>query len=92
MVTAARIAFGGMAGIPARAPACEAALVGRSWSEETIEVAVEALAQDYTPLTDVRGSSIYRQTVAANLLRRLWARHANPEEPVSVLSEALSDG
>ncbi|MEP7005313.1 MAG: xanthine dehydrogenase small subunit [Sphingomonas bacterium] len=91
-VTAARIAFGGMAGIPARASACEAALVGQSWSEATIEAAVQALAQDYTPLTDVRGSSAYRQTVAGNLLRRLWSHHANPEEPVSVLSEALSDG
>jgi xanthine dehydrogenase small subunit len=91
-VTTARIAFGGMAGIPARARACEAALVGQSWSEETIEAAVQALAQDYTPLTDVRGSSAYRQAVAGNLLRRLWAHYANPEEPVSVLSEALSDG
>jgi xanthine dehydrogenase small subunit len=91
-VATARIAFGGMAGIPARASACEAALVGQSWSEATIDAAVQALAQDYTPLTDVRGSSAYRQTVAGNLLRRLWAQYANPDEPVSVLSEALFDG
>jgi len=91
-VSTARIAFGGMAGIPARAPACEAALIGQSWSEATIEAAVQALAQDYTPLTDVRGSSAYRQTVAGNLLRRLWTEHARPDEPVSVLSEALANG
>ncbi|MEO6218089.1 MAG: xanthine dehydrogenase small subunit [Sphingomonas sp.] len=91
-VAAARIAFGGMAGVPARASACEAALTGQSWSEATIDAAAQALAEDYTPLTDVRGSSAYRQAVAGNLLRRLWSRYANPEEPVSVLSEVLSDG
>jgi xanthine dehydrogenase small subunit len=91
-VSTARIAFGGMAGIPARAQACEAAMIGQSWSEATIDAAVLALAQDYTPLTDVRGSSTYRQAVAGNLLRRLWAEHAHPDEPVSVLSEALSNG
>ena len=91
-VTTARIAFGGMAGIPARASACEVALIGQSWSEATIEAAVQTLAQDYTPLTDVRGSSAYRQAVAGNLLRRLWTHYANPGEPVSVLSEALSNG
>ncbi|MEO6217920.1 MAG: xanthine dehydrogenase small subunit [Sphingomonas sp.] len=91
-VTTARIAFGGMAGIPARAKACEAVLIGQSWSEATIDAAVQALAQDYTPLSDVRGSSAYRQAVAGNLLRRLWSHYAYPEEPVSVLSEALSNG
>jgi xanthine dehydrogenase small subunit len=89
-VTAARIAFGGMAGIPARAPACEAALIGQPWSEATIEAATRALAADYTPLSDARGSSGYRLTAAANLLRRLWAEQSG--EPVSVLDAALLDG
>ncbi len=71
-VTEARIAFGGMAGIPARAPACEAALTGKPWSEAAIEAAVEALAQDYQPLSDLRGSAEYRLAAAANLVRGLW--------------------
>jgi xanthine dehydrogenase small subunit len=71
-VAEARIAFGGMAGIPARAPACEAALTGRPWSEASIESAAEALAQDYQPLTDLRGSAGYRLAAAANLVRGLW--------------------
>ncbi|HEY5711425.1 MAG TPA: xanthine dehydrogenase small subunit [Allosphingosinicella sp.] len=82
VVREARIAFGGMSGIPARAPGCEAALIGRAWNEETIEAAARALAGDYTPLDDLRGSAAYRSKVAANLLRRLWAEQA---EPVSVL-------
>ena len=82
VVREARIAFGGMAGIPARAPGCEAALAGRAWSAETVETAAQALAGDYEPLDDLRGSAAYRRKVAANLLRRLWAEQS---EAVSVL-------
>ena len=70
-VAEARIAFGGMAGIPERARACEAALTGKPWSEEAIEVAAEALRQDYRPLSDLRGSAEYRLAAAANLVRGL---------------------
>jgi xanthine dehydrogenase small subunit len=72
MVAEARIAFGGMAGIPARAPACEAALTGKPWSEATIEAAALAIADDYRPLSDLRGSAEYRLAAAANLVRGLW--------------------
>jgi xanthine dehydrogenase small subunit len=89
VVTQARIAFGGMAGTPARAHACEAALVGQPWSEATVEAACAALSQDYAPLSDVRGSSAYRLTAAANLLRRIWAETLYPDEPMSVLDPAL---
>jgi xanthine dehydrogenase small subunit len=70
-IAEARIAFGGMAEIPARAPACEAALTGGRWSEATFEAAAEALAQDYQPLSDLRGSARYRLAAAANLVRGL---------------------
>ena len=82
MVTEARVAFGGMAAIPARAPGCEAALTGQAWTEATVEAAAQALARDYDPLDDLRGSAAYRRKVAANLLRRIWAEQT---EPVSVL-------
>ena len=70
-VAEARIAFGGMAGIPARAPACEAALTGKPWSEATVEAAAQAIAEDYQPLSDLRGSAGYRLAAAANLVRGL---------------------
>jgi xanthine dehydrogenase small subunit len=89
IVTQARIAFGGMAGIPARAPQAETALTGQPWNETNVETAAEALARDYAPLSDLRGSSAYRVTVAANLLRRLWIQQASGE-PMSVLE--LADG
>jgi len=89
VVREVRVAFGGMAAIPARAPGCEAALTGKPWNEETVEAAARALAEDYNPIDDLRGSAAYRRKVAANLLRRLWAERS---EPVSVLSVGTLDG
>ncbi|MBV9930464.1 MAG: xanthine dehydrogenase small subunit [Alphaproteobacteria bacterium] len=76
-VVEARVAFGGMAGIPARAPACEAALTGKPWCEATFAEAAAALAEDYRPLSDLRGSAAYRLTVAANLVRSLGLEREN---------------
>jgi xanthine dehydrogenase small subunit len=68
----ARIAFGGMAATPKRAKAVEAELVGKPWSEETIEAAIAAFAVDYQPITDMRASADYRLLAAQNLLRRFF--------------------
>jgi xanthine dehydrogenase small subunit len=83
MVTAARIAFGGMAGIPKRAAAVEAALIGQPWGLATVQAALPAFAQDFTPLSDMRASSAYRLETAANLLIRYV--HDLNGMPVSVL-------
>jgi xanthine dehydrogenase small subunit len=71
-VREARIAFGGMAATPRRAALAEAALNGKPWSEEQLAIAMDALAQDYQPLSDMRASSAYRMKTAQNLLRRFW--------------------
>jgi len=71
-VASARIAYGGMAAVPARARHAEAALVGRSWSQETIEAAATALAGDFTPISDMRASADYRLRAAGQLLRRFY--------------------
>jgi xanthine dehydrogenase small subunit len=79
VVTSARIAFGGMAATPKRAAACEAALVGRLWNRTTIHAAVEALASDFTPLTDARASAAYRTLAAGNMLRKVFIESARPD-------------
>ncbi|MGI0528291.1 xanthine dehydrogenase small subunit [Rhizobium giardinii] len=66
------IAYGGMAGTPKRAENAEAVLKGAEWNDATIEAAMDALASDYTPLTDWRASADYRLLVAKNLLRRFY--------------------
>ncbi len=70
-VSAARIAYGGMASTPRRAPAAEAALAGKPWAAETVAAAKAALAYDFAPIADFRAGAEYRRTVAANLLDRL---------------------
>jgi xanthine dehydrogenase small subunit len=67
-----RLAFGGMAAIVKRAAKAEAALRGRPWNEASVRAAMAALADDFTPLTDLRASATYRQRAAANLLYRFW--------------------
>lgn len=71
-VTDAKLAYGGMAGIPKRAANAEAALVGQPWTEETVRAAMAAYGQDFTPLTDMRASSAYRLETAANMLLRYF--------------------
>lgn len=71
-ITAARITFGGMAATTARASGCEAALLGRTWTQHTVEAAMQALDTDYTPMSDMRASAAYRQTLARNLLYRFY--------------------
>jgi xanthine dehydrogenase small subunit len=71
-VAEARVAFGGMAAMPKRAAAVEAALRGRPWSEATVRAAQDCLDRDFTPISDHRGSAWYRREVARNLLLGFW--------------------
>jgi xanthine dehydrogenase small subunit len=70
VVTRARIAFGGMAGIPRRAAAVEAALLGRAFTPATAAALKPEFARDFRPLSDLRASAGYRLEAAANLLVR----------------------
>ncbi|WP_264786466.1 FAD binding domain-containing protein, partial [Gluconobacter cerinus] len=72
IITSVRLAYGGMAATPKRAANAEAALLGRRWDEATLDAARAAIAQDFTPLTDMRATDWYRRTVAANLLTRFF--------------------
>ena len=76
VVTAARIAFGGMAGTPKRAAHVEAALVGHPWTEGTIEGAIARFSDDFTPLSDMRASADYRLSAAQNMLVRYYHERA----------------
>jgi xanthine dehydrogenase small subunit len=77
-----RMAFGGMAATPRRAGNAEAALL-----KDGFDAARAALATDFQPLDDWRGTAAYRLQVAINLLHRLELRLADPRRPVEV--EAL---
>ena len=71
-ITQARIAFGGMAGIPKRATHVENAILNKPFTLETLHSALPAFGADFQPLTDMRASSTYRLTTAQNLLIRYF--------------------
>jgi xanthine dehydrogenase small subunit len=84
-----RIALGGMAAIPKRAPAAEAALAGAPLADDAFVAAAAALARDYQPLTDMRATAAYRLDAAgACLLKAGFAFQDRPvrlpETPVEV--------
>lgn len=71
-ISACRIAYGGMAAIPQRARLTEEILVGRSWDESSVSMAMATMASDFTPMSDMRASAVYRATTARNLLFRFF--------------------
>ena len=87
-VTAARLAYGGMAGVPKRAAAAEAALIAQPWTRATVEAAMAAMERDFAPLTDWRASAGYRMRVAQNLLLRYFVETAEPGTATDVLELA----
>lgn len=73
LITTARIAFGGMAGIPKRAKRVEAMLIGRPFDRETVMAALPAFADDFAPMSDMRASATYRLKTAQNMALRYVA-------------------
>lgn len=67
-----KIAYGGLAAVPKRALYCEARLGGLEWNEETVQIAIDALNEDFSPITDMRSTADYRQKVCGNLLKRFY--------------------
>jgi xanthine dehydrogenase small subunit len=74
-VTHARLALGSVGPVPLRLPSVEAALIGRPIHSS----AADAVAQDITPIDDIRSTADYRRTVATRIVRSWLKREA--EEP-----------
>jgi len=89
-VATARLAYGGMAGIPKRAAQAEAALVGQRWTEAVVRAAMAALEQDFTPLTDMRASAGYRMQGAKNLLLKYFIERTQPATATRLVGAAAA--
>ncbi len=77
IVADARIAFGGMAGIPKRASNTERAIIGASIKDiATWRAGAEAIERDFEPMSDHRASAEYRMRVARNLVIKAMAEIA----------------
>ncbi|OUR78629.1 xanthine dehydrogenase small subunit [Alphaproteobacteria bacterium 46_93_T64] len=73
-----RICYGGMAGTPHRAAKSEQYLQGKDWTLENVQIAMTAMAEDYTPMSDMRASQDYRMLAAQNLLKKFFIETTDP--------------
>ncbi len=72
VVRHASIGVGGVAATPVRAHKTQAALLGQPWSPATVQQAMQALRDEFSPISDMRASAAYRTAVLGNLLQRFW--------------------
>lgn len=72
-----RISYGSVAPIPVRARHAEEILLGSRPGRVVSNEARQALAEDITPIDDIRSDRVYRMTVAGNLLTQ-FLNSANP--------------
>jgi Xanthine dehydrogenase, iron-sulfur cluster and FAD-binding subunit A len=87
-ISEARVAFGGMAGIPKRAKAIEEKLRGLSLNDtHGWQSAAEAVSKDFTPLTDLRASAAYRSRVAGNLVVKAIAEIAGVSPGITRIAD-----
>jgi xanthine dehydrogenase small subunit len=78
IICAARLAYGGVAAVPARALRAEAALVGKPFTPDGAQAALAALPGTFTPMSDFRASQAYRETLIVNLLAKFFALGGAP--------------
>jgi aerobic carbon-monoxide dehydrogenase medium subunit len=70
VISDARLAFAGLSDVPVRATAAEDLLVGERPSAGLFDEAARRATDDVDPPDDLHGSSDYRKTVAAVVVRR----------------------
>jgi carbon-monoxide dehydrogenase medium subunit len=70
VISDARLAFAGVSDVPVRAAAAEELLAGERPSAELFDEAARRATTDLDPPADLQGSSDYRKTVAAAVVRR----------------------
>ncbi|PRP95121.1 xanthine dehydrogenase small subunit [Enhygromyxa salina] len=85
-ITRARLAYGGVAATPARALDAERALIGRTWTRETVASVAALVTAAFTPMSDHRGSADYRVAMCARLLEKFFHettdnRRIGPQPP-----------
>lgn len=65
-----RLAFGAVAPVPLRARSIEVLLAGRELEDSLVEEAVQLVADEISPITDIRATAAYRSHMCRVMLRR----------------------
>jgi xanthine dehydrogenase small subunit len=87
-VMQASIGVGGVAATPVRAVKTESALIGQTWTQETVQQAMAVLREEFKPISDMRASAAYRTQVLGNLLQRFWLE-SQGQQDINLESFAL---
>jgi len=69
-VTAARVAYGGVAAVPLRVKQAEDELIGHAWNHAALRRAQRAIERTLQPMSDHRGSAAYRLALTQSLLEK----------------------
>jgi xanthine dehydrogenase molybdopterin binding subunit/xanthine dehydrogenase small subunit len=91
VITAARLAYGGVAATPARALKVEAALLGGNIGDASSDELLALLAEEFTPLDDLRGSAKYREALIVDLYLKYLVGDSDVIEP-PVTSDFQDEG
>ncbi|MBS2040624.1 xanthine dehydrogenase molybdopterin binding subunit [bacterium] len=85
LVRQARLAYGGVAAMPSRARQTESFLLGKRWDATTLEDAKKLLAQEFSPIDDVRAGAEFRRQLVVSLLEKFWLgeESAAQDEPLN---------
>jgi xanthine dehydrogenase molybdopterin binding subunit/xanthine dehydrogenase small subunit len=95
VVAAARLAYGGVAATPVRAKRTEAVLVGKRWDDEaTLRAALDMLATEASPISDVRSGADFRKGLVPSLFEKFFRgeRTAAQDEPLLFLRGTPTHG
>jgi xanthine dehydrogenase small subunit len=85
-IAEARLAMGGMAATPKRAPITEAALRSVDLDNEaTWQSALSCLSEDFHPISDMRASADYRLETAKSLLYKALLEFSGSKAATRVL-------
>jgi xanthine dehydrogenase molybdopterin binding subunit/xanthine dehydrogenase small subunit len=90
VVRHARLAYGGVAAMPARARQAEQALLGQRWCEKTVKGVLPTLQAEFTPISDVRGSAEYRRALVTGLFEKFFVSGGDEAAGLAVCPEHQS--
>ena len=74
------LSYGGMADCIKRSSTAEQFLVGKPWSRQVLEEAMQLIERDFLPISDARGSAEFRTIAAKNLLFKFWYETINDKQ------------
>jgi xanthine dehydrogenase molybdopterin binding subunit/xanthine dehydrogenase small subunit len=90
VVRHARLGYGGVAAMPARAGRTEQALLGKRWCEATVREVLPTLQAEFTPISDARGSAEYRRALITGLFEKFFLNGGDEAAELTVYPEHQS--